>query len=182
MATDYYAVLGVRRDASQHEIKKAFRRLARELHPDVNPDPKTQERFKEINAAYEVLSDPQKKQVYDLGGDPLSANGGGGGGAGRFRTGGFGNFSDIMDAFFGNAAQRGPRSRTRRGQDAMIRLEIDLNEAAFGTTKDIQVDTAVVCNTCGGEGAAPAPPPRPVTCVADAARSRRSPGPSWARS
>lgn len=70
MATDYYAVLGVRRDASQEEIKKAFRRLARELHPDVNPDPKTQERFKEINAAYEVLSDPQKKQVYDLGGDP----------------------------------------------------------------------------------------------------------------
>lgn len=153
MATDYYAVLGVRRDASQDEIKKAFRRLARELHPDVNPDPKTQERFKEINAAYEVLSDPQKKQVYDLGGDPLSASGGGG--AGGFGQGGFGNFSDIMDAFFGTASQRGPRSRTRRGQDAMIRLEIDLGEAAFGTTKDIQVDTAVVCTTCSGEGAAP---------------------------
>ncbi|CAO0837811.1 Heat-inducible transcription repressor HrcA [Streptomyces microflavus] len=81
-------------------------------------------------------SDPQKKQVYDLGGDPLSANGGGG--AGGFGAGGFGNFSDIMDAFFGTASQRGPRSRTRRGQDAMIRLEIDLSEAAFGTTKDIR--------------------------------------------
>jgi curved DNA-binding protein CbpA len=92
VATDYYAVLGVRRDASQEEIKKAFRRLARELHPDVNPDPKTQERFKEINAAYEVLSDPQKKQVYDLGGDPLSQAGGGG--AGGFGAGGFGNFSE----------------------------------------------------------------------------------------
>ncbi|WP_258028688.1 DnaJ domain-containing protein, partial [Streptomyces fradiae] len=154
MATDYYAVLGVRRDASQDEIKKAFRRLARELHPDVNPDPKTQERFKEINAAYEVLSDPQKKQVYDLGGDPMSSSGGAGAGAG-FGAGGFGNFSDIMDAFFGTASQRGPRSRTRRGQDAMIRLEIELDEAAFGTTKEIQVDTAVVCTTCSGEGAAP---------------------------
>lgn len=154
MATDYYAVLGVRRDASQDEIKKAFRRLARELHPDVNPDPKTQERFKEINAAYEVLSDPQKKQVFDLGGDPLSSSGGGGG-AGGFGAGGFGNFSDIMDAFFGQSQQRGPRSRTRRGQDAMIRLDLELDEAAFGTTKDIQVDTAVVCTTCSGEGAAP---------------------------
>ena len=153
MATDYYAVLGVRRDAGQDEIKKAFRRLARELHPDVNPDPKTQERFKEINAAYEVLSDPSKRQMYDLGGDPLSSNGGAAGGFGQ--GAGFG-FSDIMDAFFGAAGgSRGPRSRTRRGQDAMIRIDISLEEAAFGTTKDIQVDTAVICTTCNGEGAAP---------------------------
>ncbi|MDI2127468.1 molecular chaperone DnaJ [Yinghuangia seranimata] len=149
MTTDYYEVLGVRRDATPEEIKKAFRRLARELHPDVNPDPKTQERFKEINAAYEVLSDPQKRQMYDLGGDPL----GGAGAAGGFGAG-FG-FSDIMDAFFGQASQRGPRSRTRRGQDAMIRIEVQLEEAAFGTTREIQVDTAVTCNTCNGEGAAP---------------------------
>lgn len=151
MTTDYYEVLGVRRDATPEEIKKAFRRLARELHPDVNPDPKTQERFKEINAAYEVLSDPQKRQMYDLGGDPLgnpAAGPGGGFGAG------FG-FSDIMDAFFGQAGQRGPRSRTRRGQDAMIRIEVQLEEAAFGTTREIQVDTAVTCGTCSGEGAAP---------------------------
>ncbi len=152
MATDYYAVLGVRRDATPDEIKKAYRRLARELHPDVNPDPKTQERFKEIGLAYEVLSDPAKRQVHDLGGDPLAGAGGQGGG---FGPGGFAGFTDIMDAFFGAANSRGPRSRVRRGQDAMIRIDVDLREAAFGTTREIQVDTAVTCATCNGEGAAP---------------------------
>ncbi|HLI37993.1 MAG TPA: DnaJ domain-containing protein, partial [Streptosporangiaceae bacterium] len=72
MATDYYAVLGVRRDAGQDEIKRAYRRLARELHPDINPDPETQERFKEITQAYEVLSDADKRQMYDMGGDPFA--------------------------------------------------------------------------------------------------------------
>src|SRR5436305_9715229 len=101
VSTDYYAVLGVRRDATQDDIKKAYRRLARELHPDVNPDPGTQERFKEVTAAYEVLSDPQKRQMYDLGGDPLSASGA----AGPFGAG-FGGLGDIMDAFFGGASAR----------------------------------------------------------------------------
>jgi molecular chaperone DnaJ len=159
VATDYYAVLGVRRDATQDEIKKAYRRLARELHPDVNPDPQTQDRFKEIGLAYEVLSDPQKRQVYDLGGDP---RGGAAAGAG---AGGFGPgfaFSDMLDAFFGSGGQRGPRSRVQRGQDALIRVEISLQDAAFGTQRDIQVDTAVVCPTCNGDGAAPGT--QPVTC------------------
>ncbi|GAA0979295.1 molecular chaperone DnaJ [Acrocarpospora macrocephala] len=151
MAKDYYATLGVRRDASQDEIKKAYRRLARELHPDVNPDPQTQERFKEITQAYEVLSDPQKRQMHDLGGDPF----GGGGGAG---AGGFGQgfpFSDIMDAFFGTAsASRGPRSRARRGRNATIRVELDLAESGFGTTRELVVDTAVLCEVCQGSGAA----------------------------
>ena len=156
MAVDYYAVLGVSRTASAEEIKRAYRKLARELHPDVNPDEHTQERFKEVTAAYEVLSDPAKKEVFDLGGDPFG-NGGNGFGAGS----GFG-FGDIMDAFFGGTSSRGPRPRQRRGQDALIRIELDLSETAFGTTRDLQVDTAVGCPTCQGAGTAPGT--LPTTC------------------
>ncbi|MDP1876110.1 MAG: molecular chaperone DnaJ [Actinomycetota bacterium] len=149
MTTDYYALLGVTRDASPEEIKKAYRRLARELHPDVNPDPEHQERFKSVTAAYEVLSDPEKRQMYDLGGDPLSARGG---------TGGYGgnsfDFGDLMDAFFGGGGQRGPRPRARRGQDALIRIQVELSDAVFGTTRDLTVDTAVACSSCEGAGTA----------------------------
>jgi len=158
VANDYYAVLGVRRDADADEIKKAYRRLARELHPDVNPDPETQERFKEITQAYEVLSDTEKRYRYDRGADPFGAGAAAGGfGAGM-------QFSDIMDAFFGAAggAARGPRSRARRGRNATIRVEMDLAECAFGTTRELTVDTAVVCPTCSGEGTAPGT--HPQTC------------------
>src|SRR6202020_1969026 len=107
VANDYYGILGVRRDADADEIKKAYRRLARELHPDINPDPQTQERFKEITQAYEVLSDAEKRQMYDLGADPFAP---GGASQGGFGAAGF-PFSDIMDAFFGaGAGARGPRS------------------------------------------------------------------------
>jgi molecular chaperone DnaJ len=159
VANDYYAVLGVRRDADADEIKKAYRRLARELHPDVNPDPALQERFKEVAQAYEVLSDPEKRQMYDLGADPFARAGTGPGG---FGAAGF-PFSDLMDAFFGGGtAQRGPRTRARRGRNATIRVDMDLSECAFGTTRDLVVDTAVVCPTCSGEGTAPGT--HPVTC------------------
>ncbi|HEY9333246.1 MAG TPA: DnaJ domain-containing protein, partial [Kribbella sp.] len=118
MSTDYYAVLGVSRDASPDEIKKAYRRLARQYHPDVNDSEDAHQKFQEIGRAFQVLSDPQKRQMHDLGGDPFAAAGGGPGGAG------FGQaftFTDIMDAFFGQTggATRGPRPRTRRGQDAL---------------------------------------------------------------
>ncbi len=157
VALDYYALLGVTRDASADDIKKAYRRLARELHPDVNPDPEHQERFKLVTAAYEVLSDPEKRQMYDLGGDPLSASGGFGGFSQGF------DFGDIMDAFFGGGAPRGPRTRARRGQDALIRIQVELPTAVFGSTKDITVDTAAPCGSCSGSGTAPNS--SPVPCV-----------------
>ncbi|MDF9715507.1 molecular chaperone DnaJ [Nocardioides sp. ChNu-153] len=165
MSQDLYELLGVDRDADADAIKKAYRRLARQLHPDVNPDPETQERFKEVSAAYEVLSDPQKRAAYDRGGDPFGGAGFGGAGQGF-------SFTDIMDAFFGGGgpgqpggggAGRGPRPRMRRGQDALIRLDVELAEAAFGVTRELKVDTAVVCETCHGDGAAPGSSPQTCT-------------------
>lgn len=149
--TDPYATLGVAKTASADEIKKAYRKLARQLHPDVNPDPAAQERFKQVTAAYEVLSDPQKRQIVDLGGDPLSS---GPGSAGNPFTGGFGGLGDIMDAFFGGAGARGPRSRVRQGSDALLRIECDLAETAFGAERELTLETAVVCGTCTGQGTA----------------------------
>lgn len=169
MSQDLYQTLGVSRDADSDAIKKAYRRLARQLHPDVNPDPTTHDKFKDVTRAYEVLSDPEKRRMYDLGGDPF----GGGGGAGGFGQGQGFSFTDIMDAFFGgqgaggaSAAGRGRRARVRRGQDALIRLEIDLADAAFGATHELKVDTAVLCTVCNGDGAAPGSTPIPCeTCA-----------------
>src|SRR6476661_5856387 len=130
MATDYFGVLGVTRDASDSDIKRAYRKMARDLHPDVNPDPEAKERFQEVTRAYEALTDPEKRRIVDLGGDPFDTGAGGGNG---FGGAGFGGLGDIMDAFFGGAATRGPRSRTRAGRDALISLDLDLDEAVFGT-------------------------------------------------
>jgi molecular chaperone DnaJ len=143
--SDHYDTLGVARDATPEEIKKAYRKLARQLHPDVNPG--AEEAFKAVSAAYDVLGDQAKRSAYDRGGEA------GPGGAG-YGTG-F-SFTDIMDAFFGGqGGDQGPRPRQRRGQDALIRVQIDLREAVFGAEKELAVDTAVGCPTCHGEGAQP---------------------------
>lgn len=140
---DHYDVLGVERGATPDEIKKAYRRLARELHPDVNSGEEAQERFKLVTHAYDVLSDPKQKQQYDLG-DQAGFGGG------------FGGFGDIFETFFGGGGgNRPPRSRTERGQDALVRVEVTLEDVIFGTEVEVEVDTAVVCKTCGGSCCAP---------------------------
>ncbi|MFV0427211.1 MAG: molecular chaperone DnaJ [Beutenbergiaceae bacterium] len=153
--SDYYQVLGVSRDASADEIKKAYRKLARQYHPDV-AGPDAADRFKEISVAHEVLSNPEKRRTYDMGGRPGMS------GAGD----GFG-FSDIFESFFqaatGGGGTRGPASRVRRGQDALLRVDIDLADAVFGVAREVAVDTAVVCTSCRGTCCRPGT--GPVTCA-----------------
>ena len=152
---DHYEVLGVERTATPEEIKKAYRRLAREFHPDVNPSADASDKFKSVTHAYDVLSDAKQRQEYD------NPNQG-------FQGGGFGGFGDIFETFFGGAAPGGggsgaaPRSRKERGADALLRVEIDLDEVVFGTKRDLEVATAVLCDTC--EGSCCAPGTRPVVC------------------
>lgn len=149
---DHYEVLGVSREATPDEIKKAYRRLARELHPDVNPGEEASERFKLVTHAYDVLSDPEQRQRYDLGGE--------GGGFG----GGFGGFGDIFETFFGGGGGRAgrPRSRRERGQDALVRVTLELRDVVFGAHREIEVDTAVLCETC--QGSCCQPGTQPATC------------------
>lgn len=150
-ARDLYEVLGVRRDASQQDIKQAFRRLARENHPDVNSDPQAEHRFKEITLAYETLSDPAKRQRYDMfGGQGLS----------RDMFSFLGDMDDIFEAFFGapfgrTARRGGSRTRTRRGADVHAIVDLTFEEAAFGAEKEVQVERLVGCERCGGNGAEP---------------------------
>jgi molecular chaperone DnaJ len=160
---DYYEILGVSRDATPEQIKKAYRQLAMKLHPDVASEPGAADRFKKVAEAYEVLQDPKKRDLYDRGGDPLGGGMGGFNGAGGFGGAGGFDFTNLVDAMFGQQSTRGPRSRVRRGQDALVRLQIELAEAAFGTTKPLQVDTAVLCPRCSGSGATDGS--QPVTCA-----------------
>lgn len=166
MATDYYELLGVSRNASDDEIKRAYRRLARELHPDARPgDPESEERFKLVTTAYETLRDPERRRRYDMFG-PEGARAGAGGGPdmGSFFGSGI---NDIFDAFFGGGFDRSAGRRAGgppRGADAEVALELSFEEAVFGAQRDVTVRTAVACEACGGSGARPGT--TPTTCSA----------------
>jgi chaperone protein DnaJ len=155
---DYYEVLGVDRNASAEEIKKAYRNLARKLHPDVNKAPDAEERFKEVKEAYDVLSDEQKRAQYDRYGhiDPNQGFGGGG-----FSGADFGGFSDIFDMFFGGGSRRDPNA-PQRGSDLQYTMTIEFKEAVFGVEKDITIPRTETCDTCSGSGARPGT--KPETC------------------
>ncbi|MEX2275121.1 MAG: molecular chaperone DnaJ [Actinomycetota bacterium] len=152
---DLYEILGVTRDASDEDIKKAYRRLARELHPDVNGSHDAEERFKEISGAYEILSDPDRRQRYDAFGSQ---------GAPGFP---FGDVQDIFDMFFGTGGGSGVRrpqrhSRSQRGEDAFVELRLTFAEAAFGAHREVEMERASTCERCSGDGAEPGTTPQ--TC------------------
>lgn len=153
LAYEYYDILGVDRNATEHDIKKAFRRKARELHPDVNKAPDAEDRFKELNEAYDCLSDPQKKAVYDRYGTPPEA-GGGFGGYAVDMSDIFGGMSDIFSSFFGGMGGRGGANMRRDGRDMAIGLRLTLQEVATGTKKDITYERLVPCEDCDASGSA----------------------------
>ena len=158
MAKDLYEILGVSKDASDSEIKKAFRRRARELHPDVNKAADAEDQFKELNEAYDVLSDPNKRAQYDrFGTIPGAAGGGYGGGSGYVDFddlfgGGFGGMGDIFSSFFGGQGGQGGRPARKEGRDMGVGLRITLEEVARGVEKEIVYDRLAPCPDCKGTG------------------------------
>ena len=160
MATDYYELLGVGRNATPEELKRSYRRLARELHPDTNPDPTAEDRFKEIGLAYEVLADPERRRRYDRFGPEGAARGTGGD-----PTAGFGGgLGDIFDAFFGGSGgggfggSRGPAGPPP-GADMEMTVDVTFEEAVFGVAKEVTLRVPVACATCDASGAAPGSTP-----------------------
>jgi molecular chaperone DnaJ len=160
---DYYEVLGVTKGATPEEIKKAFRRLARQYHPDVNKEADAEARFKEINEAYEILSDQDKRAAYDRFGHAASQGGFGGGYSGGFGDfGGFGGIEDIFESFFGGARTSPARRGPARGSDLRHDLTIEFEEAVFGAEKEIVVPRHETCPQCQGSGAEPGT--QPIRC------------------
>jgi len=153
MKRDFYEVLGVSKEADAEEIKKAYRKLARQYHPDVNKAADAEEKFKEVKEAYDVLSEPQKRAQYDRFGhqDPNQGFGGGGG----FDASGMGGFGDIFDMFFGGGGRRGNPNAPRKGADLQFGLSIDFTDAIFGKETDVEIPKEAECDTCLGSGAKP---------------------------
>jgi molecular chaperone DnaJ len=160
--TEYYDRLGVSKDASQDEIKRAYRKMSKKYHPDINKEPGAEEKYKEVQEAYETLSDDQRRAAYDQYG-PDGANGfGGQGGFGGFDGGaGFGGFEDIFSSFFGGGATRNPNA-PRQGDDLQYRVNLSFEEAIFGAEKEVHYNREATCKTCSGSGAKPGT--SPVTC------------------
>ena len=160
--TEYYDRLGLSKDASQDEIKRAYRKLSKKYHPDINKEPGAEEKYKEILEAYETLSDAQKRAAYDQYGPDGAKGFGGQGSFGGFDGGaGFGGFEDIFSSFFGGGATRNPNA-PRQGDDLQYRVNLSFEEAVFGAEKEIHYNREVTCKTCSGSGAKPGT--SPVTC------------------
>jgi molecular chaperone DnaJ len=156
---DYYEVLGVGRDATKDEIKRAYRKLSKKYHPDLNKEPGADEKFKEISEAYEVLSDDQKRAQYDqFGHAGANQDFGGFGGGGFSDFGGFG-FEDIFDTFFGGGGRRRNPNAPRQGADLQYTMTLSFEEAAFGKETDIEIPKDEQCSTCHGSGAKPGTSP-----------------------
>ncbi len=177
---DYYETLGVDRGVGEKELKSAFRKLAMQHHPDRNPDdPVSEKKFKEINEAYEVLKDQQKRAAYDQFGHAAFDNGSGGFGGGGF-AGAAGGFSDIFEDIFGEmmgGRRSGPRTQGReRGADLRYNMEVTLEEAYSGKTAEISVPTAVSCEECAGSGAKPGSSPSTCGTCGGNGRVRASQG------
>ncbi len=151
---DYYEILGVEKSASKDEIKKAYRKLSKKYHPDINQEEGSDEKFKEVAEAYEVLSDENKRSQYDRFGHEGMKSQFGGGGGGFQGSGGFGGFEDIFSSFFGGGRQADPNA-PRKGDDLQYTMTVDFEEAVFGVTKTITIKKEVTCDTCDGNGAKP---------------------------
>ena len=160
--TEYYDRLGVSKDASQDEIKRAYRKMSKKYHPDINKEPGAEEKYKEVQEAYETLSDDQKRAAYDQYGPDGAYGFGGQGGFGGFDGGaGFGGFEDIFSSFFGGGATRNPNA-PRQGDDLQYRVNLSFEEAIFGAEKEVHYNREATCKTCSGSGAKPGT--SPVTC------------------
>jgi len=177
MPGDYYEILGVARDANKEDIKRAYRRLARKYHPDVNKEPGAEEHFKEINRAYEVLSEPEIRDRYDRFGEA----GVSGGGASGFEYGDMGGFADIFETIFGGfggmggAAQPGRRrGGPARGEDLRLDLKLSFRDAIFGGEKEIRIPHLEVCQGCQGSGAKPGTGSRSCSTCNGAGQVRRA--------